>query len=188
METGLVTSQNRTAEDPADQASPWARIIYDGLIEADVKHITYVPDAGHGRLINLLDGTPTIKMTVLTTEEEGIAIGAGGMAPGPTVGVADAVQRRRQLCINMLLLLESCRLPFLTIVTMRGEGAEFNPWQIPMGRAVPQAFEATRVRTIRVERLDELADATSAGATQLFKTTRPFPSFCRGGCSDERNG
>jgi sulfopyruvate decarboxylase alpha subunit len=167
METGLATSHDRASEDPADQASPWARIIYEGLIEADIKHVTYVPDAGHARLIKLLDRTPTIRMTVLTTEEEGIAIGAGAWLGGErsallmqSSGVGN--------CVNMLSLLESCRLPFLTIVTMRGEWAEFNPWQIPMGRAVPQAFEAMRVRTIRVERLDELADALSAATTLVF--------------------
>jgi len=35
----------------------------------------------------------------------------------------------------MLSLMASCRFPLLTLVTMRGEWAEFNPWQIPMGRA-----------------------------------------------------
>src|SRR5215467_6470371 len=54
-------------------------------------------------------------------------------------------------CINMLSLLASCRLPFLTFVTMRGEWAEFNPWQIPMGKATSQAFEIMGVTVFRLE-------------------------------------
>ena len=33
----------------------------------------------------------------------------------------------------MLSLTRICRFPFLTLVTMRGEWGEFNPWQVPMG-------------------------------------------------------
>src|SRR3546814_9724579 len=71
-------------------------------------------------------------------------------------------------CVNMLSLIASCRMPLLTVVTMRGEWAEFNPWQVPMGRATPQAFEIMGVRTIRVDRLEDLADAMSAAATMAF--------------------
>ena len=36
-------------------------------------------------------------------------------------------------CINMLSLARIGRFPLLMLVTMRGEWAEFNPWQVPMG-------------------------------------------------------
>ena len=54
-------------------------------------------------------------------------------------------------CVNMFSLLESCRFPFLTIVTMRGEYAEFNPWQGPMGRATQAAMELMGITVLRVE-------------------------------------
>ena len=38
-------------------------------------------------------------------------------------------------CINALALTTIARLPMLMLVTMRGEWAEFNPWQVPMGSA-----------------------------------------------------
>lgn len=151
----------------ADEASPWARIIYDVLIDADIRHMTYVPDAGHSRLIELLQETPTVTSTVLTTEEEGIAVGAGAWAGGrrsvllmQSSGVGN--------CVNMLSLLASCRIPFLTVVTMRGEWAEFNPWQVPMGRAVPQALDIMGVRVLRVDHMDDLAETMSAATTMAF--------------------
>ena len=36
-------------------------------------------------------------------------------------------------CVNMLSLAKNCRFPLVILVTMRGEWAEFNPWQVPMG-------------------------------------------------------
>jgi sulfopyruvate decarboxylase TPP-binding subunit len=32
----------------------------------------------------------------------------------------------------MFSLIQACRFPFLTFITMRGEWAEFNSWQVPM--------------------------------------------------------
>lgn len=154
--------------DPADAASPWAQIIHDALVDADVRQITYVPDAGHARLIDLVREADTIKTTVLTTEEEGVAIGAGAWIGGErsvllmqSSGVGN--------CVNMLSLIASCRIPFLTVVTMRGEWGEFNPWQVPMGRATPEAFEIMGVRVIRVERLDELADVMANATRMAFE-------------------
>ena len=153
----------------ADVASPWARIIYDALIAAEVRQVTYVPDAGHARLIDLVRATKAIKATVLTTEEEGVAIAAGAWLGGErsallmqSSGVGN--------CVNMLSLIASCRMPFLTIVTMRGEWAEFNPWQVPMGRATPQAFQIMGVRVMRVDRLEDLAEAMSAAAVMAFES------------------
>lgn len=154
--------------DSEDGASPWAPIIYDALVEADVRQITYVPDAGHARLINLVRGTSRMKSIVLTTEEEGVAIAAGAWVGGERAallmqssGVGNTV--------NMLSLIASCRIPFLTVVTMRGEFGEFNPWQVPMGRATVQAFEIMGVQVVRVDRLEDLADAMASATYMAFE-------------------
>ena len=47
-------------------------------------------------------------------------------------------------CINMLSLTQIFRFPFLTLVTMRGEWGEFNPWQVPMGSTTQAVFELSR--------------------------------------------
>ena len=44
-------------------------------------------------------------------------------------------------CVNMFSLLEAADFPFFTLVTMRGEYAEFNPWQGPMGKRTRAALE-----------------------------------------------
>jgi sulfopyruvate decarboxylase alpha subunit len=149
------------------EVSPWADVIFDILIDADVRQMSYVPDAGHARLIELFRAAPDVICNVLTTEEEGVAIAAGAWAGGQRAvllmqssGVGN--------CINMLSLLASCRIPFLTIVTMRGEWAEFNPWQVSMGRATPQAMELMGVRIVRVDRLEDLEEAVSGAAAMAF--------------------
>lgn len=145
----------------------WPLQIFDVLKEAGVAQVSYVPDAGHAKLINLAHADEAIKTTVLTTEEEGIALGAGAWLGGDKAvllmqssGVGN--------CVNMLSLMHSCRLPLLTLITMRGEWSEFNPWQIPMGTATPGALQLMGVTVLRINTPEEAAEVVAAAASLAF--------------------
>lgn len=145
----------------------WPLDIYNTLKRFNVSQISYVPDAGHARLIDLAHADQNIKTTVLTTEEEGVALCAGAWLGGDrsallmqSSGVGN--------CVNMFSLMKSCRMPFLTIVTMRGEWSEFNPWQIPMGAATPNAFQIMGVSVMRIESPADAAETIESAATLAF--------------------
>jgi sulfopyruvate decarboxylase alpha subunit len=155
--------------DDAVTSQDWPLAIYQTLKKFGVSQISYVPDAGHSRLIELSHGDNSIHTTVLTTEEEGVALGAGAWLGGDRAvllmqssGVGN--------CINMLSLLSSCRFPFLTLITMRGEWAEFNPWQVPMGKATPQALEIMGITVLRLERPEDTEEMVSAAASLAFES------------------
>jgi sulfopyruvate decarboxylase alpha subunit len=127
-----------------------------------------VPDAGHTTLINLFSADPNVVSNVLTTEEEGVAISVGAWLGGQrsvlllqSSGVGN--------CINMLSLPVIGRFPLLMLVTMRGEWAEFNPWQVPMGRATQSALEAIGVRVMRADKPDDVAETVDAAATLAYE-------------------
>jgi sulfopyruvate decarboxylase alpha subunit len=156
---------------PALSSPDWPLDIYTTLKSFGVGQVCYVPDAGHSRLITLSHQDPAIKTTVLTTEEEGIALCAGAWLGGDrsvllmqSSGVGN--------CVNMLSLMNSCRFPLLTLVTMRGEWAEFNPWQIPMGNATPGAFKLMGVTVLRIDNPDEAGEVISAAANLAFDGDR----------------
>lgn len=155
----------------ASPSQPWADVLYRELKDAGVRQAFYVPDNGHRRLIQLLHADPDFEVTVLSTEEEGIAMAAGAWLGGQrsvllmqSSGVGN--------CINALSLAVACRFPLLTLVTMRGEWGEFNPWQIPMGRTVAQALELMGVEAIRVETLGDAEEAIRSAATLAFDSDR----------------
>ena len=55
-------------------------------------------------------------------------------------------------CINMLSLAKACLLSAdMMLVTMRGEWAEFNPWQVAMGSKTRAALELMDVLVYRVD-------------------------------------
>ena len=72
-------------------------------------------------------------------------------------------------CINMMSLLQSCRIPFLTLVTMRGEHAEFNPWQVPMSKATQASMELMGIRVVRADSAGEVEETVSAALDSAFE-------------------
>jgi sulfopyruvate decarboxylase alpha subunit len=146
----------------------WPEAVYRVLKDADVRQMAYVPDAGHTALINLFHADQDVTSTVLTTEEEGVAIAAGAWLGGQrsvllmqSSGVGN--------CINMLSLPAIGRFPLLILVTMRGEWAEFNPWQMPMSRATQPALEAIGMKVMRADAADDLIETVHAAADLAFK-------------------
>ena len=65
------------------------------------------------------------------------------------------------------------RLPFLTLVTMRGEWGEFNPWQVPMGSTTAGVFELCGIKVLRASRADEVRDVVEAAAGQAYNACTP---------------
>src|ERR1700730_16822064 len=156
-------------KDEASIGHSWPFQIYKTLKEFGVAQISYVPDAGHARLIELSHGDRAIQTTVLTTEEEGVALSAGAWLGGDRAVLlmpASGLDTSR----NSFSIEASCRIPFLTLVTMRGEWAEFNPWQIPMGKATPQALEIMGVTVLRLERPEDAEEGVSAAASLAFES------------------
>jgi sulfopyruvate decarboxylase alpha subunit len=136
----------QTAGSSKSQAAPrapvgWPEEIFAKLREADVRQVTYVPDAGHARLIELCHADQGMKTTVLTTEEEGIGVLAGAWLGGER-GVLLMQSSGVGNCINTLSLARVCGFPLLMIVTMRGEWGEVNPWQVPMGQMTASNLRA----------------------------------------------
>jgi sulfopyruvate decarboxylase alpha subunit len=148
-------------------SAAWPDTVYRLLRQARIELASYVPDAGHSRLIELLNDDPEVNSTVLTTEEEGVAIAAGAWLGG---GRSVVLMQSSGVgnCINMLSLPVVARMPLLLLVTMRGEWAEFNPWQVPMGQATEAALHAIGVRTFRADTPEDLIEIVPAAAVEAF--------------------
>ena len=146
----------------------WPDDIFAVLKQHDVRQVAYVPDGGHARLIRRVEAEPAMRAVPLTTEEEGVALLAGAWLGGAR-GVLLTQSSGVGNCVNMLSLIATCRFPLLVLVTMRGEWAEFNPWQVPMGRATPAAFEIMGVQSHRVEDAAQAAPTVAAAAAMAFE-------------------
>ena len=159
-----MSATSSTASVPAED---WPEALYHTLKAAGVGLMAYVPDAGHASLIKRFSGDNAVVTNVLSTEEEGVAIASGAWLGGmrsvllmQSSGVGN--------CINMLSLPVQARMPLLMLVTMRGEWDEFNPWQVPMGRATQSVLEAVGITVFRAETPEDLVATVEQAANMAF--------------------
>jgi sulfopyruvate decarboxylase alpha subunit len=146
----------------------WQQAVFGVLKKGGIAQVAYVPDAGHAHVIREARRDPAIRDVVLTTEEEGVALVSGAWLGGERAvllmqssGVGN--------CVNMFSLLSACRFPFLALVTMRGEFAEFNPWQGPMSRATRTAFESMGITVLRADDPAEVEEVVDAALDMAFE-------------------
>lgn len=160
------------ADAPAEITPAWPEDIFAILQRFDVRQVPYVPDAGHSQLIERVLASPTMRGIPLTTEEEGVALMVGAWAGGHR-GVLLMQSSGVGNCINMLSLTQIFRFPFLTLVTMRGEWGEFNPWQVPMGSSTQGVFELADVKVLRASQPNEVREVVEAAASQAYDALTP---------------
>ncbi len=154
-------------------STEWPEVIYGLLRKGGVDQFAYVPDAGHDHLIKRSIADPEVHSIALTTEEEGV-----GMLAGAHLGGSRSVLLMQSSgvgnCINLLSLIRAGRFPFLTLVSMRGDFGEGNPWQIPMGQSTQPVLEACDVTCLRIDNPEEVASTISAALTMAFQNEMPI--------------
>ena len=159
--------QRKTSKSSSAEAIDWPAAIHSALKSQRVRQVSYVPDAGHKRLIELCHSDKDMAAVPLTIEEEGIALAAGAWLGGERAALLMQSSGVGN-CVNALTLASNCGFPLLILVTMRGEWGEFNPWQIPMGQATPATLRLAGVRTLRLERAEEALTTVTAAAKLAF--------------------
>src|SRR5437588_9064200 len=139
----------------------WQHQLYDLLRKHNITQFGYVPDAGHAVLIDRSLADPGVHSIALTTEEEGVALVAGA-----DLGGARAVLLMQSSgagnCVNMLSLIKGGRFPFLTLLSMRGDFGEGNPWQFPMGQAVEPVLREMGVICLRIDQPEDVIPTSTA--------------------------
>jgi sulfopyruvate decarboxylase alpha subunit len=152
-------------------AKDWHKDIYRVLRENDITLVAHVPDAAHAPLLAMCEADNQMDVVTLTTEEEGVGLLCGAWAGGRR-GVLLIQSSGVGNCINALALPNICRIPFLSIVSMRGEWGEFIPWQVPMGQGTPKVLEAMEVGVFRVDKAEDAGATVEAAAKLSFNTRR----------------
>lgn len=150
---------------PADAG--WPTDVFATLRRHDVKHIVFVPDAGHATAIRLADADAAVTSVVLTSEEEGVGYLAGAWLGGER-GALLMQSSGVGNCLNTLALTQCARFPLLMVVTMRGDWAEFNAWQNPMGQATEAALRLMGVMTWRADRPEDVEPLLHGAASMAF--------------------
>jgi len=150
-----------------DASSEWPDRIHAILKRNGVSQVGYVPDNGHARLISLCQADNDIIDVVMTNEAEG-----AGLVLGATLGGKRAALLIQSSgvgnCINMFSILQSCGIPCVIVVTMRGEYDDFNPWQVMMGQMTEATLKMCGFMTYRVDAAADVEDMVSSACTMAY--------------------
>ncbi|HEV8636561.1 MAG TPA: decarboxylase [Chloroflexota bacterium] len=153
--------------------SAWWEVVLAALKAHQVRLIAHVPDQVLAPLVRALEADRFFEVVPLTREEEGVGILVGGYLGGvrgalllQSSGLGNSVNALGGLSM-------AYRVPFLLLISPRGRLAEFNPSQVPMGRAVPKVLDALGIETLTLERTDELAEQVDQAARSCFATGAP---------------
>jgi sulfopyruvate decarboxylase alpha subunit len=151
----------------------WHELVHERLRAHDVRLVAHVPDAVLAPLVRALEADAAFDVVPLTREEEGVGILSGGYLGGrrgalllQSSGLGNALNALGGLPL-------AYRIPFLMVLSPRGRLAEFNPSQVPMGRAVPRLLDALGVEWLEMTRLDEVAGQVDGAARTCFSTESP---------------
>jgi len=152
-------------------SADWPEDIHRVLRAQQVRQVTYVPDSGHARLIELVRADRDMRAIPLTTEEEGVALSVGAWLGGEK-SVLLMQSSGSGNCINMLGMVQECRVPLPMLITMRGEWGEFNPWQVHMSLATAPALAAMGVVLRTVDSADDIGETVDAALRLAYNTCR----------------
>jgi sulfopyruvate decarboxylase alpha subunit len=161
------------AETGKMDAVGWPAAIHAAIKKHDVRQVAYVPDGGHTELLQRVHADPSMTPVLLTSEQEGVGVVTGAWLGGQRSALVMQSSGVGN-CVNLLSLVRLCQLPFLALVTMRGEWGEFNPWQVPMGSTTAQAFALMGVQVQRAETPDEVAPVMQAACSMAFEGGTPM--------------
>jgi sulfopyruvate decarboxylase alpha subunit len=156
-----------------DKSVHWSKPVHKLFQEHDIDQVAIVPDAGHTDLIRLCESDKKMSVIRLTSEEQGVSL-LGGAWLGGKKGVLLMQSSGVGNCINMLSLSTSCQFPLLILVTMRGDHAEFNPSQVPMGDATETVLAAMGVLVRRADTHEDVVQEVSGALRMTYNTFRPM--------------
>jgi sulfopyruvate decarboxylase alpha subunit len=156
-----------------DKSVHWSKPVHKLFQEHDIEQVAIVPDAGHADLIRLCESDKKMSVIRLTSEEQGVSL-LGGAWLGGKKGVLLMQSSGVGNCINMLSLSTSCQFPLLILVTMRGDHAEFNPSQVPMGDATETVLAAMGVLVRRADTHEDVVQEVSGALRMTYNSFRPM--------------
>ena len=151
----------------------WPEIVIQSLKEHEVNFIAYVPDVVIWRILGKLENDPYFRVVAAAREEEamGIIVGAYAAKKRGAVfmqssGFGNCINALGSLCIPW-------RIPFPIFISLRGESGEFNPAQVPMGKAVRPILDALGLRHFTLTQGEEVGKVVLGAMDQCYSQRLP---------------
>ena len=150
----------------------------DGVVSAlqrnDVRRVAYLPDSALSGLIERIESNESFEAVSLAREEHGVGLLSGAYLGGER-GVLLCQSSGLATTINALSSLSKpTRIPFLAVVSRRGDLGEFNDAQVPFGYAVGDVLDDIGIRNRRLDVPETVERDVDLAAKSAFSTGEPY--------------
>lgn len=155
----------------------WTDIVFDRLKENNLEVVCHVPDIVLASLIARAEADSFFTVVPLTSEEEGVGVltgaylgGRRGLLMMQVSGLGNSINGLASLAIPY-------QIPFLMLISQRGELGEFNPAQIAMGQAARPMLDALGIQHFTLRRTDEMSSLMDGAIKTAYTAQRPVALF-----------
>lgn len=152
----------------------WEEELCQGLKANEVRLICHVPDLVLANVIELMEKDGGFQVIPVTREEEGIGILSGAHLGGmrgallfQSSGLGNSVNALTSLCIPQ-------QIPFLMVISPRGDVGEINPFQTPMGRILEPLLDLLSIQHVSPKREEEVRPLLDRACRSAFRVNLPM--------------
>ncbi len=155
----------------------WTDIVLDRLKANNLETVCYVPDIVLASLITRTEVDPFFTVVPLTREEEGVGVLTGSYLAGQRGLLMMQVSGLGNSINGLASLAIPYQIPFLMLISQRGELGEFNAAQIAMGQAARPILDALGIQHFTLRRTDEVANLMDGAIKTAYTAQRPVALF-----------
>ncbi len=151
----------------------WQKEIVEGFKANGIKLVCHVPDLVLEELILDLERDGSFQIFSVTREEEGVGILSGAYMGGmkgalllQSTGLGNSVNAFTSLCIPQ-------QIPFLLVISPRGDLGEVNPFQVPMGRILDPLLDLLSIQHATLYREEEVRPMVDRACRTAYRANLP---------------
>jgi sulfopyruvate decarboxylase alpha subunit len=152
----------------------WNEDAAEALADAGVELIAYLPDSKMDALIGEVVEDDRFETVLVSREEEAVGVLVGAWVGGKrgallcqSSGLANTFNAIGSLSVP-------ARVPFLGVVTRRGNLGEFNVAQVPTGYNMDRLLDDVGVRNTVVTDPETLRETVALAGETAFSTQSPY--------------
>jgi sulfopyruvate decarboxylase alpha subunit len=152
----------------------WSDAVAEALADAGVDLVAYLPDSKMQAVIDRVTDDDRFDTVLVSREEEAVGVLVGAWVGGrrgallcQSSGLANTFNAIGSLSLP-------ARVPFLGVVTRRGNLGEFNVAQIPAGYNMDDLLDDVGVRNTVVSEEARLRETVRMAGESAFSTRTPY--------------
>jgi len=149
----------------------YEEIIIDSLKRNGVDYIVHIPDKILLPIIRKAEKVKTLKLVLVTREEEGIAICSGIYMAGHIPVMVMQSSGLGNSITAITSILQTHHIPLVIIISIRGSLFEYNPSDTPLGSSLHRILDSLSVPYFVPDSPDNLK-YTIEGSISLSKSSQ----------------